>query len=494
MSVSFDQIPAGYRRPGTYTELDPSLAQRGAQPFPLRGLIFAQKDTTGTLAVNTPTRITSVEQARDFAGPGSPGALMAEAWFEVNQTTQVDLCLIANGTAATPATSTFTLSGTSAGGTLAVYLGGTRYAVSAVGTTAEIAARVALAITADPDSPVTTSIAAGTPSQVDLESKVPGFSASYWAIRHSLQVGEVLPTGLSVVITHTNGTVDPEVAGPFAAGIASWGETQYDVIANQIHADAQQEAIAAEMETRDNALAGTAGIAFTGTVGIASSLTTIGNNLNSRFLCVVGMKPYNGLAYKRGASVAGLVALHATADPAQPFQSLQLPGNYTPEIPGYERLTKAERELLLHDGISTIGYDQNDVPRIERLITTYQTNAAGAASSVYLDVNLGLLISYFRKAWTARVAERFPRHKLARDGGTPPAPGSKIVTPNSYKAEAVAFYAELVDKGICEDEAGFAANSTFEINASDPNRMDVILAPDFMNQLRVNATLIQFRL
>jgi len=206
------------------------------------------------------------------------------------------------------------------------------------------------------------------------------------------------------------------------------------------------------------------------------------------------MAGFSGIAYKRAAAVAGLVALHGTADPAQPFQTLQLPGNYTPEVPLKDRYTSTERALLLHDGISTINYDENDVPRIERLITTYQTNAAGAASSVYLDVNLGLLISYFRKAWTARVAERFPRHKLARDGGTPPAPGSKIVTPNSYKAEAVAFYAELVDKGICEDEAGFAANSTFQINASDPNRMDVVLAPDFMNQLRVNATLLQFRL
>ena len=185
---------------------------------------------------------------------------------------------------------------------------------------------------------------------------------------------------------------------------------------------------------------------------------------------------------------------HSLVIVACQFQTLQLPGNYTPEIPGADRYTNAERELLLHDGISTVDYDENDVPRIERLITTYQTNAAGAASAAYLDVNLGFLISYFRKAWTARVSERFPRHKLAADGGTPPAPGSKIVTPNSYKAQAVAFYAELVEKGICEDEAGFAANSTFEISASDPNRMDVILAPDFINQLRVNATLIQFRL
>ena len=134
------------------------------------------------------------------------------------------------------------------------------------------------------------------------------------------------------------------------------------------------------------------------------------------------------------------------------------------------------------------------MPSIERLITTSQTNAAGAESAAFLDVNLVLLLSYFRKAWTTRVGLRFPRHKLAADGGTPPSPGSSLVTPNTYKANAVAFYAELVTLGICEDEKGFAANSTFEINASDPNRLDVVLAPNFVNQLRVNATLLQFRL
>ena len=492
MSVSFDQIPAGYRRPGTYTELDPSLAQQGAQPFPLRGLILAQKDTTGTLAVDTPTRITSVEQAVAFAGAGSPGSLMAEAWFAVNQTTEVDLCLVADSSTATAATSTFTLSGTSAGGTLAVYLGGTRYAVSAVGTNAEIASRISAAISADPNAPASSAVNGSNTSRVDLTGKVPGSSAGYWTLEHSLQVGETSPDGLTIVIARVDGANEPDAELDNA--IASWGDVQFDIIANQFHFDAQQEKLAAEMETRDNALAGTAGIAFSCVTGPAASLTALGNGLNSRFLSVVGLRRFSGTSYKRASAVAGLVALHGTADPAAPFQSLQLPGNYTPEVPGSARLTKTERELLLHDGISTVGYDQNDVPRIERLITTYQTNAAGAASSVYLDVNLGLLISYFRKAWTARVAERFPRHKLARDGSTPPAPGSKIVTPNSYKAEAVAFYAELVDKGICEDEAGFAANSTFEINANDPNRMDVILAPDFMNQLRVNATLIQFRL
>ena len=492
MSITFEEIPAGYRRPGTYIESDPSLATKGAQAFPLRGLILAQRLPGGTISTSDPTRITSAEQAATFAGKGSPGALMAEAWFSVNQTTEVDLCLVADAAGATDKSVTLTLGGTATGGTFVVYVGGERYPVSAAGTPVLIAARIAAAVAADTDSPALAAVDASNTSMVTFVSKVPGYSAGYWNVEHSLQVDEARPYGLTVAIVATDGTLEPTTT--LSTAIASWGDVQYDVIANQFQFDAQQELIAAEMATRDDALTGTAGIAFSCVTGPASSLTTLGNGLNSQFLSVTGLKRFNGIAYKRAGAIAGLVALHGSVDPARPFQSLQLPGKYTPEAAGYGRLSNAERNLLLHDGISTVNYDVNDVPRIERLITTYQTNDAGAASVAYLDVNLVLLISYFRKAWTARVSERFPRHKLAPDGGTPPAPGSKIVTPKSYKAQAVAFYAELVTKGLVTDEAGFAANSTFEINASDPNRMDVILAPDFINQLRVNATLLQFRL
>ena len=33
-----------------------------------------------------------------------------------------------------------------------------------------------------------------------------------------------------------------------------------------------------------------------------------------------------------------------------------------------------------------------------------------------------------------------------------------------------------------------------ERNATDPNRVDVLLPPDFVNQLRIFAALVQFRL
>ena len=40
----------------------------------------------------------------------------------------------------------------------------------------------------------------------------------------------------------------------------------------------------------------------------------------------------------------------------------------------------------------------------------------------------------------------------------------------------------------------FKENLIVERNATDPNRLDVLFPPDLINQLRVFATLVQFRL
>ena len=40
----------------------------------------------------------------------------------------------------------------------------------------------------------------------------------------------------------------------------------------------------------------------------------------------------------------------------------------------------------------------------------------------------------------------------------------------------------------------FKENLIVERNSTDPNRLDVLFPPDLINQLRVFATLVQFRL
>jgi len=486
MAVSFGQIPADIRTPGTYLEIDPSLAEVGVGSYPLRGLILGQKIAAGTLAVDTPTRITSYEEAIEYAGAGSFAARMAEAWFAVNQRSEVDLLLVADP-AGDSHTVTITFGGSGAGGPVAFYIGGDRYVVQTTDDNNANAAALEAVIDADPNSLVTASSALAV---VTLTAKHVGASGAQIDVRHSHLRGERLPNGLTATVAVTQvGGGQPTLA----TALASMGSTQYDIIAHCFGLSvAPLGELDVELAARDDATVANSGLAFSGiTSTTASGLAVVGDAYNSRYLVSLGAEPFPGVMFLRTTSIAALVARYGSADPGRPFQTLELPGFSPAEE---DRFTDAERDLLLHDGISTVKHDRSGKTRIERLITMYQENDAGAPSDAFLDVNLVLLLSFFRKAWPDRVATRFPRHKLAADGGTPPAPGSALVTPTVYKAEAVAFYQELVDAGLCEDAPGFAANSTFEINGSDPNRLDVVLAPNFVNQLRVSATLVQFRL
>ena len=68
------------------------------------------------------------------------------------------------------------------------------------------------------------------------------------------------------------------------------------------------------------------------------------------------------------------------------------------------------------------------------------------------------------------------------------------MTPSIIRAEIIALYAKLEKKAIVENADLFAKFLIVERNEDDPNRVDVLLPPDLVNQLRVFAVLNQFRL
>ncbi|HEB2010496.1 TPA: phage tail protein, partial [Yersinia enterocolitica] len=72
--------------------------------------------------------------------------------------------------------------------------------------------------------------------------------------------------------------------------------------------------------------------------------------------------------------------------------------------------------------------------------------------------------------------------------------GQAIVTPNVIKGEMLSVYRQLERAGIVENFELFKQYLIVERNADNPNRLDVLFPPDYVNQLRVFAVLNQFRL
>ena len=82
---------------------------------------------------------------------------------------------------------------------------------------------------------------------------------------------------------------------------------------------------------------------------------------------------------------------------------------------------------------------------------------------------------------------------MANDG-TLFAPGQAVATPKIIKAEIIHLFREWESAGLVEGFDQFKDDLIVERNAGDPNRVDALIPPDVVNQLRVFAGLIQFRL
>ncbi len=225
--------------------------------------------------------------------------------------------------------------------------------------------------------------------------------------------------------------------------------------------------------------------------GSVATLGTLGDTRNSKYSHLVAQAGENPVVppSEFAAGVAAVTAYYAAIDAALPFQTLELAFLPPAEI---DLFTLSERNLLLYDGIATTKVEAGGSVQIERLVTTYQTNAAGAADTAYLDANTRFTLMYLRYSWRTLMQTKYPRAKLA-DDGTRFGTGQKVVTPSLAKGECLGWFRSMEEKGLVEGFAQFKRDLVVERNLSNRNRLDFILPPDLMNQLVVIAASVQFR-
>ncbi|MEN6375326.1 MAG: phage tail sheath subtilisin-like domain-containing protein [Smithella sp.] len=489
MTISFNQIPMDIRVPGVYIETDNSLAVGGLPVEHHLILVMGQRLTAGTVAALVPTRITNKKQGEAYFGRGSMLSAMINALKDANGYTEAWAVALDEDSAGVQAAGAITIGGVvSAAGTLYTYIGGNRVknAVAAGEATTATATNLAAAINAKTDLPVTAAVDDSNKSKVNLTCRWKGETGNSIDIRLNYYQGEKTPTGMTVTITAmTGGTSNPDIAD----AIAAIGDEQYHTIIAPWTDAANLAALYTEMERRWSALVKKEGHAFTAAAGTHATLSTLGNSRNDETLTIMGAQTSPTTPWEIAAVVGAVDAYES--DPARPRQTLTMTGVLAPAPE--DRYMLDERNIHLYDGISTFTVDDGGLCRIERLITTYKTNAAGVDDVSYLDIETMRIIAYLRYSTRVRIALRYPRHKLASDG-TEIAPGQAIVTPKTIKAEMIALFIQWMDAGLVEGLAQFKKDLIVERNDNDPNRVDAIIPPDVINQFRVFAASLQFRL
>ncbi|EFK3632052.1 hypothetical protein A8343_002309 [Escherichia coli] len=233
------------------------------------------------------------------------------------------------------------------------------------------------------------------------------------------------------------------------------------------------------------------GHVYTAKTGTLSELVTAGDQFNQQHITLAGYeKETQTPADELAASRTARAAVFIRNDPARPTQTGELVGMLP--APKGKRFTMTEHQTLLSHGVAT-AYVESGVLRIQRDVTTYRKNAYGVADNSYLDSETLHTSAYVLRKLKSVITSKYGRHKLASDG-TRFGPGQAIVTPAVIKGELLATYRQLERAGIVENYELFKQYLVVERDASDPNRLNTLFPPDYVNQLRVFAVVNQFRL
>lgn len=489
MTIQFSNLPNTLRVPFVGVEFDPSRARQGPAIKAYRALLVGFRRSAGTVAALVPKAITGADQAATWFGSGSMLHHMAEAWFRQNQLVETVAIAVDENGAGTATIHQVTFAGTaSAAGSIFLWIGGRRLvvAVASGATAAAIATACAAAVNADATLPVTGSTAT---ADLLLTYRHKGTLGDDLDVRVNYGQDETLPAGITATVSiDTAGATNPaSLAGVFAA----IGETQYDVLVFGIHDSTLRTEIDAELEDRWGPIRQNDGTAILGARGSHGTLTTLGASLNSKHLVVLGADLSPTPPWEWAAALGSVAARELQADPARPLQTLELKGVRAPTET--DRFTLAEQNLLLYDGVSTFSVDQAGAVHLGRVVTTYQTNATGQADTAFLDLTTTKTLSYLRYDLRARFLTKYPRHKLANDGNNFGA-GQPVMTPGLARAEAIAAFNDWNAAGLVEGLDQFKADLVAERDPVDPNRLNLLVGPDLVNQLVVAGVRMAFLL
>lgn len=490
MAITFLSVPVGVKVPDAYVEFDTSKAQQGPSIQNHSILVFGQRLSTGTKPAGQRDIITSVAQARQFYGAGSNLFHMLKALINENGgLNSVEAIALDDDGGAVAATGKLeiTVAPTEAGA-LNVYIGGRRYtvAVASDDTEAEIITALIAVIQADNDRYVNAVVDGGNADAVDFTARNLGEVGNI-DLRLNYFTGQELPTTLAVTLTPmAGGLTNPDVS----VVISVSGEKQYNEWVCPYSDTGNLLLLTTELDDRFGPIRQNDGHLFYARAESFSAHSTFldgRNNGQETVLNAAGPTP----VFEWAANAAALVAASAQSDPALPFEGLGMTQVLAPS--DTELFDFGERDLLLKGGSSTYTVDGGGVVRLERMRTTRVENEFGSLDEALADLNPKLTLSYirfdFRTFWRAK----FQRYKLADDGSKFGA-GQRIITPKTGRAEAVARARLWEQLGLVENIDQFKRDLIVERSATDVNRLDLLLPPDLVNQLRITGVQIGFLL
>jgi phage tail sheath gpL-like len=508
MAISFDHIPSNILVPLFYAEINSAQAAYFQQNQV--SLIFGPMLPTGLAVPLQAVLVPQVDIALGLFGAGSILADMCSVFRKNDSMGELWCIPYLEDQAGSPATTTATVTvaapGTSGAGTIYCYVAGMRIPVyiKAGMDAATIAASIVDAVTAQPFC-LLTAAAGAAAGEVVFAARGNGALGNFidlsWNYR-GITGGEMMPAGVSVYAPVLSGGVGDMPVNDIVNAMA---DDPYDFICCPLADTTTFDAMDALMSDVGGRWAWDSQIyggVFAARMASATqpgsppdnfpSNVDFGRSRNGPHVyCLAHAENSLNPPWQRAAALTGQAAVALRNDPARALQSLPLIGIDSPPRGKDYRL--GEKNTLLQSGMGVEETDPAGQVRISRVVSTYQKNSWGQPDPSWRDETTAYTIMAIVRRMRARILQKFPRHKLA-DDGTAFGAGQAVATPSIIRGELVALYSEMISDGWVENMEAFQAHLLVERDANDPNRVNVLLPPDLLNQLRILATKVEFRL
>ena len=482
MSIPFNNIPGNTLVPFAWFEFNsggtPAL---GASEL----LLIGQMTAAGIAPAGVPYGpIQSQADAIRQFGLGS----MLVGMFNVaraNAPTQAIWALpIADpaGVAATGSV-TFTAPGVAGAASLEVMGRLITWQVNAADTAVNICANAVAAMNAA-NLPIVATVDGVTAAKMDLAARHIGTLGNFIAVALVTNQANVLAAANAAIVAMAGGTGVPVLTVP----LANCGVLPFDWIASPYSDAASLAAVQTflnDVNGRWSSFEQIYGHHTTCAAGTLATQATLGASRNNQHETIMGAQVFRTPPWEWAAALGAEEVENLATAPSlsQPMQTLVLQ-NVLPPFDRTKWWQGSDRQALYSSGIAAFTVNASGQVAIDRMVTTYKTNAAGAPDATFLDIETMAQGMFSLRYLRGQVQTQHGRKAFA---ATNPFQVSTIVTPPDIATTLVHAYKDLVAFGVTQDAATFASLLVVQVNANNPNRCDAYLPLDFVNQLRIFA-------
>lgn len=489
--MDFKQIPDTLLVPGTYQEIDNSLAgtTSTAKKILLVGLVLENAKAKECEVI----RVTNAVKAAEHFGYGSQLAIMVENFYNVNKESDIELYALPVLGSGIAYEETFTVAlKTAESGSIYVAINEKTATVnySKSDTAESIAALVVASINSIFNSPVSASskvIESEDKNEVTLT--VVSLAKGLEGIRVSFEAEGVSFTSKNKIDAKYTPIAD------WSKYFEALGNVRYNYFVLGMEDVDGLKAWSKELEDRYSAIRQISGRLFSylsGNVGdITEEKSIIGkaSKVNSPHIVILPYTDIVALPCGFITKIAITAINKLASDPAANTYYLEVK-----DLEALKEIATKEREELLQSGVATWIIDHEGNVRIERLVTSYTKNADGAKDTSYLDVQIVETVDAIRDYINNEARKRFGSWKLANTEeyfGS----GSKVMTPAVFKSFLAELYKTIFieEKQWAEDFDSYNKSIKVEVKKDSKTRLEYMHSPILIGQFYQACGLNQFR-